>query len=172
MNVNIFLLLISLFSTNVFSQPGYNIPKSYGFILGANGLKYNNLEFGIAKGLKGNAAFSSKRIAEIARKKSYLIMNLSYFYSQFEKQSGLSAGFSISCISSYSIDFNYNSENKLGFKPALGIGIYGFEFLYWYNFRLIGDMSNYFGHYFSIRYYIPLFVYQENSYKIKFNKYY
>ena len=169
---NILLFLFMFLTLNLYSQrKTYNksVPSSFGLIVGHQGFSSNLFETGLAYDIGGKLLFSglnAKVLHKILR--PHLLFYGSYQFDPFKKINGTTFGISLSGLVVYGIDFNYYyKENYFwGFRPSIGIGIWGLEILYRYNFKLAGDKKmGVSGHLFSLRYYLPILVKSDGKFK-------
>jgi len=161
-----FVILSQSFGQRTYETP---FPKSYGLILGYQGFHKNMFEIGAVKGLEVSlltTGISKKTHQRI--KKPYAILYCSYHFDPIDNINGAIIGFSGTGGVAFGIDFNYyNYHNDFwGFRPSIGISIFGVETLYRYNFKLSGEkISGISGHQFTVRYYLPLWVDSDDGFK-------
>jgi hypothetical protein len=165
-----FIICFVLFSQS-FGQRTYEtpFPKSYGLIFGYQGFHKDMIEIGAVKGLEGSIlTIGTSKTTHQRINKPYAILYGSYHFDPIEKINGAILGFSGTGGVAFGIDFNYYNYHQdfWGFRPSIGISIFGVETLYRYNFRLSGEkVAGISGHQFTMRYYLPLWVDSDDGFK-------
>lgn len=163
-NIFTYLAVQLLLIFSIYGQSGYTtkFPKSNGLVIGYQGFSTNMLEIGLAHGFEGDVkTMSGTKRSQQMIKKPHAIIYTCLHINPYDNINGAIVGFSLGAFVAYSFDINYynNDSNNFGIRPSIGLSFYGAEILYRYNFKIIGDKSNpFFGHQFSLRYYLPLFI--------------